>query len=136
MMTRVFPDPAPARMRRGPSVWRTASRWGGFSSARYASGCTVIKGQRKFLSIRVRLCAGGDEGARWERARFRSLHSDALGEIAGLIDIAPLADGDVVGEQLQRHHHEDRGEMRSRCRDGDAVIDQRAKFGVASRTHG
>src|SRR6266508_3069299 len=28
---RVFPDPAPATMSTGPSVWRTASRWTGFS---------------------------------------------------------------------------------------------------------
>ena len=29
-MTRVLPDPAPARMRTGPEVWRTASRCSGF----------------------------------------------------------------------------------------------------------
>src|SRR6266496_5566818 len=31
---RVLPDPAPATMRTGPSVWRTASFWTGFSPAR------------------------------------------------------------------------------------------------------
>jgi hypothetical protein len=29
----VLPEPAPATISTGPSVWRTASRWMGFSSA-------------------------------------------------------------------------------------------------------
>src|SRR3989344_4147515 len=32
-MTRVLPDPAPARIKRGPSPWRTASLCSGFKSA-------------------------------------------------------------------------------------------------------
>src|SRR5437899_4920504 len=36
-MTRVFPLPAPARTRRGPSVRTTASRWAGLSPARRGS---------------------------------------------------------------------------------------------------
>src|SRR3954452_19389059 len=36
--TRVFPEPAPAITSSGPSVARTASRWGGLRSARYCSG--------------------------------------------------------------------------------------------------
>ncbi len=35
------------------------------------------------------------------RARC-SLHGDAFGEVAGLIDVAAPEDGDVVGEELQR----------------------------------
>src|SRR5690242_19201249 len=34
VMTRVFPDPAPARIRSGPSVCRTASRCSGLSLSR------------------------------------------------------------------------------------------------------
>src|SRR5215470_10167423 len=34
VMTRVFPEPAPARTRSGPTPWSTASRWGGFRSSR------------------------------------------------------------------------------------------------------
>src|SRR3954469_3946683 len=42
--TRVLPDPAPAITSRGPSVASTASRWGGFRSARYCSGeATAIR---------------------------------------------------------------------------------------------
>jgi hypothetical protein len=33
VMTRVFPEPAPARRRRGPSVRRTAARCSGLSVA-------------------------------------------------------------------------------------------------------
>src|SRR5439155_25967307 len=36
-MTRVFPLPAPARTRSGPSVRATASRWAGLSRARSGS---------------------------------------------------------------------------------------------------
>ena len=31
-----------------------------------------------------------------------SLDSDALGEIAGHVDVTALADGNVIGQQLQR----------------------------------
>src|SRR3990172_4237054 len=41
-MTRVLPDPAPARTRRGPSVCRTASSCLGFRSAKIASDLTSI----------------------------------------------------------------------------------------------
>src|SRR5919197_5405845 len=33
-MTRVLPDPAPARIKSGPSPWVTASRWASVRSAR------------------------------------------------------------------------------------------------------
>src|SRR5437764_11546171 len=33
---RVLPEPAPATIRTGPSVWSTASRWTGFSPSRRA----------------------------------------------------------------------------------------------------
>ena len=43
--TRVFPEPAPAMTRSGPSVVRTASRWAGFRSSRYVSGCVAATGR-------------------------------------------------------------------------------------------
>src|SRR5262245_27208128 len=71
-MTRVLPEPAPARTRSGPSVVRTASRWGGFSSARRgkaegpdtgrktstAAGPTQAGGGPAILSSLLRVLAG------------------------------------------------------------------------------
>ncbi len=34
VITRVFPEPAPAKIRSGPSPWVTAWRWGGFRASR------------------------------------------------------------------------------------------------------
>ncbi len=50
------------------------------------------------------------------------LDGDALGEIAGLVDIAAAANGDVVGEQLQRNHFEQRQQQFARDGDGDDVV--------------
>ena len=33
-------------------------------------------------------------------------HRDALRQVSGLIDVAAAADGDVIGQQLQRNHFE------------------------------
>ena len=35
------------------------------------------------------------------------LHRDGFGEVAGLVYVAASADGDVVGEELQRDYFED-----------------------------
>src|SRR4029079_8849742 len=45
-MTALLPEPAPARMRTGPSVWTTASRCSGFSEDRRSAAKfgTRIKG--------------------------------------------------------------------------------------------
>ena len=40
------------------------------------------------------------------------LDRHALGEVPGLVDVASAADGDVVGEQLQRHGHQHRRDER------------------------
>ena len=37
-----------------------------------------------------------------------ALYSDALGEVARLVDIASAANGNVIRQQLQRHHFENR----------------------------
>jgi hypothetical protein len=36
-----------------------------------------------------------------------SQHSDGLGEVARLVDVASALHGQVVGQQLQWHHGED-----------------------------
>src|SRR5215217_3476169 len=54
--TRVLPDPAPARIRSGPSPWVTASRWGGFSPASSSS-------------ILASCAASGIAGPRYRRGR-------------------------------------------------------------------
>src|SRR5438445_1461006 len=41
-MTRVLPDPGPARMRSGPSTVETASRWCGLRPARKRSARSVV----------------------------------------------------------------------------------------------
>src|ERR1017187_6534396 len=46
----------------------------------------------------------------------------ALGEIAGLIDVAAAAHGDVIGQELQRHDFQNRREQFMGRRDFDDVI--------------
>src|SRR5687767_10308375 len=80
-MTRVFPEPAPARMSSGPSMWSTASR---------CSGLRPVRGSNGWL--------------------LRLFYSDALCEVARLVDIAAASDRDVIREQLQWQYHHDWGE--------------------------
>ena len=59
-MTRVLPEPGPARISSGPSIVVTASRCGGLRSS------------RMFMRFRVPVCGGGTAaraGAIGERAR-------------------------------------------------------------------
>ena len=44
--TRVFPEPAPARMSKGPSPWRTASSCGGFNTLASGSKARVGNTER------------------------------------------------------------------------------------------
>src|SRR3990172_8737108 len=87
-ITRVLPDPAPARINRGPLVCRTAWRCSGFRVSKN--------------------CIGKPPRA----PRVSLFYRDALREIARLVHIAAAVDGDVVREQLQRQHHEDGREQR------------------------
>src|ERR1041384_903297 len=49
--------------------------------------------------------------------RIRPLfYRHRLREVPRLIDVAPAADGDVVREQLQRDHHDDRRQQIGRLR--------------------
>ena len=44
-------------------------------------------------------------------------HGDRLGEVAGLVYVAAASHGDVIGEQLQGHDLEGRGQQLRRLRD-------------------
>ena len=48
------------------------------------------------------------------RRRAASLHRDGLGQVAGPVDVVAVQPGDVVGEQLERHDVDHRGEQRVR----------------------
>src|SRR5215472_3935394 len=82
-MTRVLPDPAPARMRSGPSVASTASCCAGLRASRYPATTSALL-----------------------------FHGDALGEIARLVDVAAPFDRDVIGQELEGHDEKDRPESR------------------------
>src|SRR5881396_953788 len=108
VMTRVFPLPAPARMRTGPSVASTASR------------CCGLRPARK----------GGVRGK-------RLLDRDRLREVAGLVDVAPGPDRQVVGQELQGQDHQERrpelvfgGDLEDRVPGG---VEERTQPGVGSR---
>src|SRR6185312_13792605 len=98
VMTRVLPEPAPARMRRGPLVWRTASRCSGLSVSK---NCMGIWDSR----LRIRDLQRAESRVPTPGSLF---YRDALGEVPRLIDVAAAADGDIVREQLKRDDHDDR----------------------------
>ena len=54
------------------------------------------------------------------------LDGNAFGQVAGLVDVAAAADGDVVGQQLQRHDLQQRQKQLDRGRDGDDVVGDHA----------
>ena len=56
----------------------------------------------------------------WAHHDAPLLYGDALGEVAGLVDVAAAADGDVVREQLQRDHGHDGCHERRARRQRDA----------------
>jgi len=59
------------------------------------------------------------------------LHGDAFSEVAGLVDVAAAADGDVVGEELQGDDFEQGKEQLGGLRDVNDVFDQMGDGGVA-----
>src|SRR5439155_113412 len=105
-MTRVLPLPAPASTRIGPSSAVTASRCGGFSSARSASRSSTSRLYRKRAGASWR-SAGGRGQARGSTARDL-LHRHRLREVARLVHVAAEAHGDVVGEELERDDGDER----------------------------
>src|SRR5690348_2763878 len=76
-MTRVFPEPAPARMRRGPSIWSTASRCSGFRFERKDIGDSQYKAARRLEVGGWRLEVGG---WRLEVGSFESWSTQLAGE--------------------------------------------------------
>ncbi len=50
-------------------------------------------------------------------------HGNGFGEVAGLVDVAAAADGDVVGEELQGDDFEDGEEQFGGLGDVDGVFD-------------
>src|SRR5256884_2633235 len=140
-MTRVFPLPAPASTRRGPSPAVTASRCGGFRSARRASRSSTRRlyrmpdGASWAVMRRPRRPAPIDRppGARGGRGLF---DRDALRQVAWLVDVAAEAHGDVVGEKLERDDGDERRQELGARRHLDDVLRLRRDVAVARVGHG
>ena len=60
-----------------------------------------------------------------------SLYRDGFGEVAGLVDVAAAADGDVVGEKLQGDDLQDGEEQLRGGGDVDGVFDELGDLAVA-----
>src|SRR6185295_12100995 len=103
VMTRVFPLPAPARISTGPSTARTASCCSGFNPSSNPS------------------C----------RVKPALLDGDGLREVPWLIHVASGPDRHLVGEQLQRQHHEEGGPQLV----GDRDLDDAVAGGVDDAPH-
>src|SRR5262245_12042629 len=117
-MTRVFPEPAPARMSSGPFTWSTAWRCSGFRASRKLIGTRGLgPGARDVGAISADCLSRAyhrpaiaprfpPASARQAEPRPRApdlwplippllFDRDALGQIARLIDVASAADRDV-----------------------------------------
>ena len=71
---------------------------------------------------------------RYLPARGRLFDGDALGQIAGLIDVAATAHRDVIGEQLQRHDLQNRLQQLAGRRDVNDMIGDLRHFVVTFRS--
>lgn len=58
----------------------------------------ISKERRVRMSVFVNM----QGGSYW--AGTVSLHGDALCEIAGLVDVAPAQNGDMIGQELEWYH--------------------------------
>src|SRR5205823_14466741 len=114
VMTRVFPDPAPARISSGPLMCRTASRCSGLSVSKNCIGDLGTRELGDYEADPRMIVASSLVSplvpespapipALFDRHRLR--------EVPRLIDVAAAADRDVVGEQLKRQRHHDRTEQ-------------------------
>src|SRR5204862_4121286 len=115
VMTRVLPLPAPARMRTGPSVARTASRCCGFRPLRRGESSADTGRSDRNTRTGSRLVQSGGaltHRSRWAfatppqpplalRAGAALLHRDRLGEVPRLVHVAARATGGVIGHTLQ-----------------------------------
>src|SRR5215510_2334663 len=94
-MTRVLPEPAPARMRSAPSVCRTACC------------CSGLRLETRSIRRQPVRADGGAEAPPYGCGPTDYLfYRDALGEVARLVDVAAAANRDVVREQLKRNRHD------------------------------
>src|SRR5687768_798977 len=113
-MTRVLPEPAPARISSAPSVLRTASC------------CSGLRLERRSKPRSYRRHGSRDDGSKTPKLQLPTAKSDiALGswmlevgslllfhrhrlrQVPRLIDVAAATHGDVIRQQLQRDGHDD-----------------------------
>src|SRR5580698_10729114 len=88
-----------------------------------------------FAALRsLRMTEHGDD--LWRQLTEHLLDGDGFGQVAGLVYVAAAPDGDVVGEQLQRHDLDERGEQLHGGRDVDDVLDEAADGCVAFGGYG
>src|SRR5215510_14181520 len=122
VITRVLPEPAPAKISSGPRVWSTASRCSGLSASRNCmmtrrgGACSALKGRPRLAPT---FAERSENAAPLSCLLF---YRDALREIARLIDVAAAPHGYVVRQKLQRYDHEDRRQHRRRLRDLDDEV--------------
>ena len=110
VMTRVLPEPAPARISSGPLMCRTASRCSGLRDSRNCIGARDSRLGTRTIQLTIVLRTHPEP-----RAPSPGLFDrDALRQIPRLVDVAAAAHGDVVGQQLQRNDHHDRREQLGR----------------------
>src|SRR5262245_12980141 len=96
-MTRVFPEPAPARMRSGPSIWRTASRCSGFKPCSGSNEFELHKILGTQGNSTQRRKDAEKEYSRLEDSADSSsllFYRDALREVPRLVHIAAAAHRD------------------------------------------
>src|SRR5687768_15107840 len=93
VMTRVLPEPAPARISSGPSTCRTASCCSGLRDSR---NCIVLGARGSGLGTIYLSLPSSSEPRALSPGLF---DRDALREVARLVDVAAAPHGDVVGEQ-------------------------------------
>src|SRR5438105_4600626 len=106
VMTRVLPDPAPARIRSGPSVWRTARRCSGFSASRK---CTLSFYRHRLGQI----------------ARLIDITSAAHGDVVGK----------QLQRDDEQNRNEEFRRRRNRENDIAARLENRRQLVLAARRH-
>src|ERR1700681_3025359 len=102
VMTRVFPEPAPARMSSGPLMCRTASRCSGLRASRNCNGLSLPSSFYILHSTFHILHSTFHIPHFTFHISVFLFHRDALGEIPRLIHVAAAAHGDVVCQKLER----------------------------------
>src|SRR2546428_13557982 len=128
-MTRVLPLPAPARTRSGPCSAVTASRCGGLRSARKRVSSESTG--RLYRAIRASPTRSFARSRAPRCARLAVLDRDALREVPGLVHVAAESHRDVVREELQGDHRDQRRQEIGAGRHLDQVLGLRREGPVA-----